>query len=237
MKGQFKGFIVGLLVGAFILSGIVAVASDGLRTLENVKVGGIRIVIDGNEFTCTDANGVVVEPMIYNGTTYIPVRAVSTAFGKAVYWDGAESTVYLGKMDGKLEKPTAKFENLTNIATSRNGFYSVKNISDTDGKFYNYAYFSAYKENDCCEYLLDGKYSKFKATIFVKEGSNWSGSESFKIIGDEEVLYNSDSDVEGGITKTTDAFNIDVDIAGVDNFKIVFSDSNAIYITNAGFYQ
>ena len=242
MKGQFKGFSVGLLVGAFILSGIVAVASDGLRTLENVKVGGIRIVIDGNEFTCTDANGVVVEPMIYNGTTYIPVRAVSTAFGKAVYWDGEESTVYLGKMDGKLEKPTAKFENLTNIAGARTIFRIEKNISDPDSVFYNYAYYAVggyygYDPDDCCEYLLDGKYSRFKATVFVEEGANWKGTTSLKIIGDEEVLYNSDSEVEGGITKTTDAFNIDIDITGVDNFKIIFSDTGKLFITHEGFYQ
>lgn len=240
MKGQFKSFVVGLFIGAFVLSGIAAVATDGLRTLENVKVGGIRIVIDNKKFTCTDANGAVVEPMIYNGTTYIPVRAVSTAFGKAVYWDGEESTVYLGNMNGKLEKPTAKFENLTNIA-GLHGFSKAKNLTDIRGNFYNSAYYSAYSWacNDCCEYLLDGKYSKFKATIFVKEGSNWRGTISMKIIGDEEVLFNSDDCeyIDEPITKTTNAFNIDVDITGVDNFKIIFSDEERVFIAHEGFYQ
>ena len=94
MKGQIRR-IVAVLLAVFAAVGVAAIATDGLSTLENVKVGGIRIVIDNKEFTCTDANGAVVEPMIYNGTTYIPVRAVSTAFGKAVYWDGEESTIIL----------------------------------------------------------------------------------------------------------------------------------------------
>lgn len=139
MKGQFKGFVVGLLIGAFVLSGIAVVATDGLRTLENVKVGGIRIVVEGKEFIGTDANGAVVELMIYNGTTYLPVRAVANAFGKAVYWDGEESTVYLGNMDGKLEKPTAKFEDITNISEDRDGFEVKKNVFDNYNGFYNTA--------------------------------------------------------------------------------------------------
>lgn len=119
MKSQLKGLIIGLLAGIFIMSGITAFAvagDDALSTLYNVKVGGVRIVIDGKEYTPTDANGNAVQPMIYNGTTYLPVRAVSNAFGKAVYWDGEESTVYLGKMDGKLKAPTVKLTDLKNIA-------------------------------------------------------------------------------------------------------------------------
>lgn len=235
MKGQFKGFVVGLLIGAFVLSGIAVVATDGLRTLENVKVGGIRIVIDNKEFTCTDANGAVVEPMIHNGTTYIPVRAVSTAFGKAVYWDGDESTIYLGKMDGKLQNPTANFDDLTNIAGRKNYFNVAKNIFDIRDGFYSKAYYGSLSKsiaNDCCEYLLDKKYSKFRATLFVEKGSNWSGSVNMTIIGDENVLYKSED-----FMKTSEPLDIEVDISNVDNFKILFSDYDKLYIANAGFYQ
>ena len=154
MKGRFKKIVAVLLVGILALMGVAAVATDGLRTLENVKVGGIRIVIDNKEFTCTDANGAGVEPMIYNGTTYIPVRAVSTAFGKAVYWDGEESTVYLGKMDGKLENPTVKLSDLTNIAGDKRRFMTKKNMFDIRDGFYNQAYYNSFTSNDCCEYLL-----------------------------------------------------------------------------------
>ena len=39
----------------------------------------------------------MVEPFIYNGTTYLPVRAVGDAIGKQVTWDGGSKTVYLGE--------------------------------------------------------------------------------------------------------------------------------------------
>ena len=232
MKGRFKKIVAVLLVGILALMGVAAVATDGLRTLENVKVGGIRIVIDNKEFTCTDANGAVVEPMIYNGTTYIPVRAVSTAFGKAVYWDGEESTVYLGKMDGKLQTPTIKMLDCKNISQNAWRLGTKKNIFDNYGNFYSTAVYCQYSENDWCEYLLDGKYSKFKATLFIPEGSKWTTNEFITIIGDENILYKSEE-----MTKSSKAVNIEVDVTGVNNFKIIMSEYDRIYIANAGFYQ
>lgn len=53
---------------------------------ESIKVvyNNIKILIDGKEYQPKDANGNVVEPFIYNGTTYLPVRAIATAFDKDV---------------------------------------------------------------------------------------------------------------------------------------------------------
>ena len=237
MKGHFKKIIAVLLVCAFAITGVAVIATDGLRTLENVKVGGIRIVIDNKEFTCTDASGAVVEPMIYNGTTYIPVRAVSTAFGKAVHWDGEESTVYLGNMDGKLQNPTVKLVDLKNISGHPSSFKTAKNIFDNYDNFYNSAQYcycwniDGYHK-DCCQVLLDGKYNTFKATLFVRQGDNID-SNTVTIIGDEKVLYKSDE-----ITKTSKPIDIAIDVTNINDFKIMFAEgSDSIYIANAGFYQ
>lgn len=56
----------------------------------------IKLNIEGTQVTPKDANGAVVEPFIYNGTTYLPVRAVGQALGKQVSWDGNTNTVYIG---------------------------------------------------------------------------------------------------------------------------------------------
>jgi hypothetical protein len=44
-----------------------------------------------------DANGQAVYPIIYNGTAYLPVRAVSALMKEPVEWDGGSKTVYIGK--------------------------------------------------------------------------------------------------------------------------------------------
>ena len=55
----------------------------------------INIFINGGKFIAKDANGNVVNPILKDGTTYLPVRAIGEAFDKEVAWDGATKTVTL----------------------------------------------------------------------------------------------------------------------------------------------
>lgn len=93
MKNKLQFLLAGILVGT-ILSNGAAIAKSGTEMLEAVY-SNIKIIIDGTEIVPKDANGNAVEPFIYNGTTYLPVRAVGEALGKAVEWDGKTNTVYL----------------------------------------------------------------------------------------------------------------------------------------------
>ena len=54
-----------------------------------------HIVIDGTERTFTNANGTKVDPATYNGSIYLPLRAIGEIMGKSVGWDGSTQTVRL----------------------------------------------------------------------------------------------------------------------------------------------
>lgn len=47
----------------------------------------IRIFLDGDELVPRDANGMTVEPFIIDGTTYVPICAISEAYDKKVSWN------------------------------------------------------------------------------------------------------------------------------------------------------
>ncbi len=90
IKINFKSVCLGFVSGALIMGTIPA----AVKTVEDyIKVSyrDIRICVDG-----ADVNTSGSEPFIYNGTTYLPVRAVSETLGKPVNWDGNSSTVYIG---------------------------------------------------------------------------------------------------------------------------------------------
>ncbi len=53
----------------------------------------IKLNINGQIVVPKDTDGVVVDPFIVDGTTYLPIRAVSEALGKTVDWNEATSTV------------------------------------------------------------------------------------------------------------------------------------------------
>lgn len=56
---------------------------------------GVAIFIDERLLRPVDADGAAVAPLIIDGTTYLPVRAVSEALGLRVEWDGEAGAVYL----------------------------------------------------------------------------------------------------------------------------------------------
>lgn len=78
-----------------------AYATNATKTIQAAYMN-IKLVIDGVPVTPKDSNGTTVEPFIYNGTTYLPVRAVGEALGKQVGWDGKTKTVYIGEVPGQV---------------------------------------------------------------------------------------------------------------------------------------
>ncbi len=74
-----------------------ATASDSAPTEITAQINpGITVKYNGKAQNMADVNGNPVYPMLYGGTTYLPVRAVSNMLGIDVDWDGATQTVILG---------------------------------------------------------------------------------------------------------------------------------------------
>lgn len=103
-KQTLKGFCMGLITAALVAG--IAFPAGALSALQEIKVsmGGIQLFVDGKLQVPTDAKGNAVEPLIYNGTTYLPVRAVvGMLTDKAVEWDSKTESVYIGQKPGPGE--------------------------------------------------------------------------------------------------------------------------------------
>lgn len=57
----------------------------------------ITVEMNGARQIFKDANGQIVYPIIYNGSTYLPVRAISALMKEPIEWDNRSKTVYIGK--------------------------------------------------------------------------------------------------------------------------------------------
>lgn len=100
MKNQFKGFISGMLVTLLLVGSIgTAAATVGTKTAQ-LNYNNIKVTLDGVNVNLVDGGGNPAEPFIIDGTTYLPIRAISNAFGLDVSWDGATQTVILSRPTG-----------------------------------------------------------------------------------------------------------------------------------------
>ena len=93
IKQNFKGFLVGVIVTALVVGAVFA--APILETVEIAR-GRISVVFFGETMEMTDVQGNVLEPIMYNNSTYLPVRAFMEAFGFPVEWDGDTHTVFIG---------------------------------------------------------------------------------------------------------------------------------------------
>jgi len=64
-------------------------------------VTDVEILVNGNKFVPKDANGNEVPVILTNGTTYLPVRAISNLYGIDINWDSKTGNVYIGKHEEK----------------------------------------------------------------------------------------------------------------------------------------
>ena len=235
MKEKLKGILIGFLLCA-MLSGTIAIVANA-STLYDVITSGVRIIIDGKELNATDANGNHVEPIIVNGTTYLPVRAIAGAFDKPVYWDGENFTVYLGNMTGNLEYPSLRLDEATDIAYKKPYKASGNGLLDNYDNKYTYAFYNNGDNSTQyeSEYILNMKYTRFKGTLYIRKGDTDDGTGYVTITTDGKTVYTSPE-----MSKSSAPIPFDVSVKGCNDLKINWLDGNgriAIAVGDAGFYQ
>ena len=96
-NGFWKGFGSGLILTVLIAALCVTATATSKRSIQ--VEDGIGITLNGAKFTPRDADGKQVSAFLYNGTTYVPVRAISEAMGMDVSFNSATRTVVLTTAD------------------------------------------------------------------------------------------------------------------------------------------
>ena len=92
LNSKFAALMLGVMIGAMAFGSVAFAASSDMRTL-TAAFRGIQIEIDRIPFIPKDVNGNIVEPFIVDGTTYLPIRAISEALNKEVLWDNESNAV------------------------------------------------------------------------------------------------------------------------------------------------
>jgi len=91
MKYKIRLVIAVAVAAAILTMGAVYAAGGGIKKSIQVIINGINLVVDGQT--------ILNDNILYNGTTYVPVRALAESLGKEVKWDPKTSTVEIYDKD------------------------------------------------------------------------------------------------------------------------------------------
>lgn len=153
------GALTCFLVCAMAVPGFAATVAKTITVYT-----GISLYYDGVEVEPTDAVGNPVEPFLYEGTTYLPVRAISDLLGVEVNWDGVNKRVYLGDMPGKVTYLGVDLEPYYHSQR----YYTASSTFQMDGKTYMNGFqmsSNQLSENNYAVFNLNGQYGTLQFDI------------------------------------------------------------------------
>ncbi|MED4599611.1 hypothetical protein P9314_02685 [Paenibacillus validus] len=224
-----------LLCGAFAFGTFTGVSAEtNLKEIAAYINQSINIKLNGNQFLPTDSEGNKLNPIIYNGYSYLPVRALSQALGVAVSYDDLTSTILLGQREGKGEKlDRFRAGGSSTAVTSRDA-----DILSIHGETINEGFYSL-KPHDILpstmNFRLNAKFQNLSfrvgvigspATIVVSDQKNKVELKKF-------TVNESDKFKQIDISTISDVDYLDIQIYGTMDSKRVNLTTEKVVITDA----
>ena len=218
MKKTIKGYVAGFLTAVLLIAlGTVAYAAVRTQTI-TVTYNNIRLVVNGELVTPRDARGNIVEPFLYGGTTFLPVRALADALGQQVHWDGATATVYVGQVPARAAVEVMLFDRphiaVGNVAGFRAEGTHLSNMIRLWENEMSAIGDGGRISSNYVAYPLNMTATNFRATLHPPN-DNGSPELTYRIYGDGRLLYESP-----GMTSNVASMPIDIDVSGVVELRI-----------------
>lgn len=214
---RFKGFLIGACTVGLLLSVGTAYADGKLTTIKIVQ-GGIKLFVDGKLVKPTDSDGKVVEPFIYDGTTYLPLRALSNAltnYEKEVSWDAKTSSIYVGKAPVAAQTDLSEITPYSYTAMFRTGNDASFKILDK-----TITPFNSFPGWEDATFMLHSNYSSLIGQFVISYTSLGSDDKGAVVFLNVDKKGNETEIAKFNADAGDEPINIHVDLRGVEILKI-----------------
>lgn len=220
MKINMKRFLPVTLAVIFTLVNLsmAAYAGGQLKEIKAYINEGITIKVDGLQQNMADAKGRKLHPISYEGSTYVPIRAISEMLGKQVKWDGATQTVLIGDSGS-----VGAIDFIDGLEPYEGGDrYTTKygDAKEIAGKLYDH-----WLKPSTMYYNLEGKYKKITFQAYYDYDT------TIRFLGDNDTALSTIEIEAKELPKT-----YTVDVTGVQRLVIKSATGGgwrAAYIFNA----
>lgn len=194
-----KIFVLTVLIALIFLASVSVAGAEYI----DVSFPGIKIYIDGTLKHPT------MQPLIYKGTTYVPLRFISEALGKPVVWEGSTKSIYIGPKPGgyylvDVLKPYSEGSSFgvdfveVNKTIELGNEKFVKSIEcSCTSNLWHYIV-----------YNLNSQYSRLTLKVAAERNAK------VQILGDDEILW------EGEVSPSDLPVDLDLNVSGVNKLTM-----------------
>lgn len=159
-----RSFFAGMLTMLLIMTLVVPAAATVGKVTKELEYRNINVTLDGKELDLRDVKGNSVEPFMFEGTNYLPVRALAESLGLNVAWNGQTATVVLTTDAYAAAQQTATTTGTPTTTGQKNALKSAQ----------TYLKFSAFSRQGLIKQLEYEKYSTADATWAADNcGADW----------------------------------------------------------------
>lgn len=196
MKERLQGIVVGLLIGT-LSAGSVVYAKSGVEHIQ-ISYDNIKVYKDNQLYNLKDSSGKTVEPFVYNGTTYLPLRSAANLAGMDVTWDSKTKSIHLWDEMSGPEKVAVDMMEVCQPNYTGGVCYVYTKYDGESFPLGDKYYVSGLKfvgDSGYAEFELNGKYSEMTMMVGHVPGSlRGTGVLTFTVDGKEveEVKLGSD---------------------------------------------
>ena len=222
-KNPVKYITVGLIIG-ILLSASFVTAENGY----NLSSFPVKLIFNGTEKQVSDKpyqyfNGQTYVPtsLIYEGTTYVPLRFFSESTGQPVKYVSEDKAIYVGDVPADKVQRGYLSDILKPYFIEKNyKIFETNSKMTMGGKEYSKGYKMrniAYgkEEYTTFSFNLEGKYKRLTGLIGLDDSLN-TNKGILKVYGDDKLLKTYDMNA-GSLPQ-----QLDVDLTGVIKLDIKF---------------
>ncbi len=213
-----------MVIVFIIIISSVAIAKVGTEAI-NITYRNIKVYLDNREVSLKDANGNIVEPFIIDGTTYLPLRAVSEALDLKVDWEEEDSSIFIYSNIKPTKEENDEKEEIVPTET---------NVRPETRREVIARYIKEYNELNP-DYMISQIYWEYGTYIkFMKDGifiDVYYDNDRIKAVVTENTYFDKDDETRKDLSKriATKYNDVIYYLAKVGNEDIARKSINKIY--------
>lgn len=120
---------VALAAGMTLTTSAGVYAGTKLESIRAYVNHGIQIEVNGSAYTAKGSNGEQLSPITYNGSTYLPVRAMADALSVPVNYNATSGKVSLGTLSGSGNTNNGNGSSTGNTSSLKSITYTTSQIN------------------------------------------------------------------------------------------------------------